>query len=116
MKDLNSFLEVVSTFDEFTLIFYPEAHHLNLGIQCKHFRDQDILTDVTLVIGNQEFRSHRLVLATNIPYFNKMFCSGMIEANKGRVKIAKSLRVVRTQTILFLNLMSERGGSDIEEF
>ena len=68
-----------------------KTNDLNLGIQCKHFRDQDILTDVTLVIGNQEFRSHRLVLATNIPYFNKMFCSGMIEASKGRVKIAKKL-------------------------
>ena len=92
LEDLNSFLEVVSTFVEFILVFYPEAHHLHLGIQCKHFRDQDILTDVTLVIGNQEFRSHRLVLATNIPYFNKMFCSGMIEASKGRVKISKNFK------------------------
>ena len=95
---MNSFLEVVSTFGEFTRIFYPETNHFNLGIQCKHFRDQDILTDVTLVIGNQEFRSHRLVLATNIPYFNKMFCSGMIEANKGRVKNAKSLNDSENKT------------------
>jgi len=63
------------------------SENTTTGRQCKHFRDQDILTDVTLVIGNQEFRSHRLVLATNIPYFNKMFCSGMIEASKERIKI-----------------------------
>jgi kelch-like protein 18 len=62
-------------------------YYITLGADCADFRDQDLLTDVTLVIGSDEFRAHKLLLATTIPYFNRMFCSGMIETSKEVIPI-----------------------------
>ena len=51
---------------------------------CRDFRDRDQLTDVTVKVGDKEIRAHKLILAATIPYFQKMFCSGMefVEAKK----------------------------------
>ena len=49
---------------------------------CKNFRDRDQLTDVTVKVGDKEIRAHKLILAATIPYFQKMFCSGMVEVKK----------------------------------
>ena len=49
---------------------------------CKDFRDRDQLTDVTVKVGDKEIRAHKLILAATIPYFQSMFCSGMVEVKK----------------------------------
>ena len=51
---------------------------------CRDFRDRDQLTDVTVKVGDKEIRAHKLILAATIPYFQKMFCSGMefVESKK----------------------------------
>ena len=54
---------------------------------CKDLRDRRQLTDVTLLVGEDEILAHKLLLATNIPYFNKMFCSGMVETSKDVIPI-----------------------------
>ena len=54
---------------------------------CKDFRDRDQLTDVTLIVGEEEVRAHKLLLAATIPYFHKMFCSGMVETSKEIIPI-----------------------------
>ena len=67
------------------LIFYFVA------ALCKDFRDRDQLTDVTLIVGDSEVRAHKLLLAATIPYFHKMFCSGMVETNKEIIPILLEL-------------------------
>lgn len=43
------------------------------------------LCDVTLAVGDDEVRAHRLVLAANSPYFYTMFTSGLSECSSQRI-------------------------------
>lgn len=52
----------------------------------KSFRDHDLLTDVTLVIGEERLRAHKILLC-KFPYFQKMFCSRMSELNQEVIPI-----------------------------
>lgn len=45
------------------------------------------LCDVTLVVGDDEVRTHRLVLAANSPYFYTMFTSGYSESLSQRISL-----------------------------
>ena len=54
--------------------------------QSKSFRDQDLLTDVTLVIGTERLRAHKILLC-KFPYFQKMFCSRMSELKQEVIPI-----------------------------
>merc|ERR1711970_236334 len=74
---LGNFAEIDKN-DEVPLSFEYVSPTRKIGADCADFRDQDLLTDVTLVIGSDEFRAHKLLLATTIPYFNRMFYSGKI--------------------------------------
>ena len=42
----------------------------------EEFRRDKLLCDVTLRVGDQEFKAHRVVLAATCPYFRGMFTGG----------------------------------------
>jgi len=44
-------------------------------------------SDVTFVFPDGEIRAHKMILTTRVPYFEKMFASGMKEALTNRVDI-----------------------------
>jgi len=66
---------------------YKSTSNFSHAALCKDLRDRRQLTDVTLLVGDDEILAHKLLLATNIPYFNKMFCSGMVETSKDVIPI-----------------------------
>lgn len=55
--------------------------------QLNILRLQDQLCDVTLITCGVRFPCHRVVLASASPYFNAMFCTGMVECTKKEVEI-----------------------------
>jgi len=50
-------------------------------------RRQGKLCDITICAGTSRFTAHRIVLAATIPYFNRMFTSGMCEEHKEKIEI-----------------------------
>lgn len=50
-------------------------------------RENTNLCDVTLCVGQQEFKVHRLVLAASSPYFNAMFTNQHLESSLSRVEL-----------------------------
>ncbi|XP_072020805.1 kelch-like protein 18 isoform X2 [Amphiura filiformis] len=46
------------------------------------------LCDVTLKVGDQRFRAHRIVLASSIPYFHAMFTNDMVESKQEEITIS----------------------------
>jgi len=53
----------------------------------KHLLDQPDFSDVTLKVGNREFRCHRVILANKSPVFRRMLTTDMMEARTGVVEI-----------------------------
>ena len=68
--ELNSFNEIERN-DEVPSMFEYKSEKTDLNTTAavyKSFRDQDLLTDVTLVIGNERLRAHKILLC-KFPYF-----------------------------------------------
>lgn len=57
------------------------------------------LCDVTLVVGNDEVRAHRLVLAANSVYFYAMFTSGLSESTSQRI-VLKEVEFEAVQSLV----------------
>jgi len=86
--ELNSFNEIERN-DEVPSMFEYKSEKTDLNTTAavyKSFRDQDLLTDVTLVIGTERLRAHKILLC-KFPYFQKMFCSRMSELNQEIIPI-----------------------------
>jgi len=49
--------------------------------------DSGANADVTFVFPDGEIKAHKLILTTRVPYFEKMFASGMKEALTSRVEV-----------------------------
>lgn len=53
----------------------------------KQLKELDSLCDVTLSVGEESFRVHRVVLAASSPYFNAMFTNQHLESSMSRVEL-----------------------------
>uniref|UniRef100_A0A915J1R0 BTB domain-containing protein n=1 Tax=Romanomermis culicivorax TaxID=13658 RepID=A0A915J1R0_ROMCU len=51
------------------------------------FRQSGFLCDIEIVVQEQCFQCHKVVLASSIPYFRSMFSSEMIETRQKTVEI-----------------------------
>lgn len=51
------------------------------------YRDQDLFTDVKLKFGNETISAHKVLIGSSIPYFNSMFCSGMLEKDQKEITL-----------------------------
>lgn len=51
------------------------------------YRDQELFTDVTLKFGDESITAHKVLIGSSIPYFNSMFCSGMLEKNQKEITL-----------------------------
>ena len=51
------------------------------------YRDQELFTDVTLKFGDESITAHKDLIGSSIPYFNSMFCSGMLEKNQKEITL-----------------------------
>jgi len=54
----------------------------------QHIRREGKLCDIVLTTQNSRFSAHRIVLASQIPYFEGMLLSGMTEQNKIEIEIS----------------------------
>lgn len=68
---------------------YPEQ--MLRGLNDKRLSGE--LTDVILVLGEREWRCHKVVLAVTSDYFNAMFCHGFKENAQERVEIGLNISV-----------------------
>ena len=57
-----------------------KSHSAKLLAKMSEMRDSGILTDVSLKVGEQIFKAHRVVLAASSDYFSAMFAAGMKES------------------------------------
>lgn len=53
----------------------------------EQIRRKGKLCDVTLIVDQQKYSAHKIVLAATIPFFDAMFLSGMSEATKREITI-----------------------------
>ncbi|KAG8442731.1 hypothetical protein GDO86_011508 [Hymenochirus boettgeri] len=68
--------------------------------QLKLFYEQQLLTDIVLIVEGTEFPCHKMVLATCSSYFRAMFMSGLSESKQTHVQLrnvdAASLQIIIT--------------------
>lgn len=57
----------------------------NVFLTLNELRSDGKLCDITLVVGDQRVKSHRVVLAAASPYFNAMFTGSMVESRLDEV-------------------------------
>ena len=62
-------------------VFTASSHAAALLSSMKELRDHCNLCDVTLCVGEEEFKAHRLVLAACSPYFSAMFNNKHLESS-----------------------------------
>ena len=56
-------------------------------------------SDVSIIIGQNYFRAHKLVLSARVPYFKRLFLSGMRESQTGQIEIT-DVDVIRFYHVL----------------
>ncbi|XP_047132004.1 kelch-like protein 12 isoform X2 [Hydra vulgaris] len=83
MRRIRTKLAVVETTDE---LFYDDSFSKKLSQRTNHLRKQNILTDVVLLVDDQMFPAHRIILATSGDYFFSMF-SGSLSTNEKHIRI-----------------------------
>uniref|UniRef100_A0A8C5M7C8 BTB domain-containing protein n=2 Tax=Leptobrachium TaxID=161697 RepID=A0A8C5M7C8_9ANUR len=68
--------------------------------QLKLFYEQQLLTDIVLIVEGTEFPCHKMVLATCSSYFRAMFMSGLSESKQTHVQLrnvdSSSLQIIIT--------------------
>ena len=64
-----------------------ESYQGDLYRRMDEFRRQGILSDIILVVDNEEFPAHKSVLAASSEYFLSLFTSDMKEKQKLKVKL-----------------------------
>lgn len=60
---------------------------IKLEDRYKQLLESGLLSDVTLHVGNREFKVHRNILANSCDYFNAMFTGGLKESTQKIIKI-----------------------------
>ncbi|XP_040835390.1 kelch-like protein 38 [Ochotona curzoniae] len=69
------------------LFFQDPDFSSDLLRQLNSFRQNRILTDVSICASSQEVPCHRNVLASSSPYFRAMFCSNFRESSEAKVQL-----------------------------
>ncbi|KAM4705463.1 kelch repeat and BTB domain-containing protein 2 [Rhinophrynus dorsalis] len=87
----------MSTQDEMQI---NTEYAVSLLEQLKLFYEQQLLTDIVLIVEGTEFPCHKMVLATCSSYFRAMFMSGLSESKQTHVHLrnvdAASLQIIIT--------------------
>lgn len=78
----------------------------NMQQMLKHLRGKTDLCDVTLVVGEQQFPAHRVVLAASSPYFCAMFTNEHLESRQDRI-VLNCIEERALQTLLDFVYTSE---------
>ncbi|KAG8234651.1 hypothetical protein J437_LFUL006539 [Ladona fulva] len=68
-------------------VFTQSSHFAASFPIMEEIRRQGKLCDVTLIVDNQSFSAHRIVLAATIPYFHAMFTHDMAERQQKDIKM-----------------------------
>ena len=63
------------------------SHAVNLLSKCSQYRDKSKFIDVRLKVRETIFPAHRIVLAANSDYFDRMFTNGMMESNQEVIEL-----------------------------
>lgn len=71
--------------DDGYVLFKQEDLFLENLPQMREIRRQGKLCDVKIIVDNQSFSAHRIVLAATIPYFYAMFMNEMREHREKEV-------------------------------
>ncbi|XP_078542928.1 kelch-like protein 38 isoform X3 [Lissotriton helveticus] len=84
--------------------FFFQDHNFALELlrQFNIFRQNEILTDVRICVGDCEFACHRNVLASSSPYFKAMFCNNFKESHQAKVDIHCIDQETLSQIILYV--------------
>ncbi len=68
--------------------FYrPKEHFGEIFTQLSKHRRNDKFCDITIVVGGEKYRAHKVILTAACPYFEAMFCSGMVESHQEIVEV-----------------------------
>ena len=71
----------------------PLAHgHSNLSSAYLDLYNSGVNVDVTFKFPDGEIRAHKLILTTRVPYFEKMFASGMKESLTSEIDVPDATR------------------------
>ena len=63
------------------------SHAVNLLSKCAQYRDTSKFIDVRLKVREDIFPAHRIILAANSDYFDRMFTNGMKESNQKVIEL-----------------------------
>ena len=78
----------------------PPLDNITAGMRCL-FQDK-LLSDVTIKCGNEEFKAHKAILASQSPVFRKMFEVDMKEKQSNVVEISDIDPVVTSDLLAYL--------------
>ncbi|KAL4239391.1 hypothetical protein ACF0H5_000208 [Mactra antiquata] len=67
--------------------FTETTHATRVLTGLNHLRVSDLFCDITLAAGGQEFKCHKIVLASFSPYFHAMFTGNLAESTQDVVTI-----------------------------
>ncbi|XP_032981610.1 kelch-like protein 38 isoform X1 [Rhinolophus ferrumequinum] len=84
------------------LLFNDHDFSSELLRQLNGFRQNSILTDVSICAGAWEVPCHRNVLASSSPYFRAMFCSNFRESSEAKVQLKGVNSMTLDQIVLYV--------------
>ena len=68
---------------------FTASNHASSLLSCmRELRRDRTLCDITLRVGEEEFKAHRLVLAASSPYFSAMFTNQHLESSSASVQLS----------------------------
>ena len=66
-------------------LYKPKDHSSVMFSYLSKLRKSDIFCDITIIIANNKYRAHKIILTAASPYFEAMFLSGMAESHQDSV-------------------------------
>jgi len=67
--------------------YRPKEYFCDVFSQLSQLRRNDKFCDITIVVGGSKYRAHKVILTAACPYFEAMFCSGMMESHQDIVEV-----------------------------
>lgn len=85
--------------EDFILHNWKEDTAYDLQNGALNLLENDIMTDITLLVEEKEFRCHKVILAAVSPYFRAMFSGGFREENESIIHL-KGMSAVKFEVVL----------------